>query len=161
MHDEPVPMRRALLGCLGIAVLGLVLAGLVRPAIFFFAPARDDGVVTVGTLGEARDAPVFRDLILSRSYGYDGEIDAGDGRVQLTVVLANVTGTGVTLVNGASPVADDCPLELGADRLVDCDGRAWTLDGLPLDPADPELERWAVDVSGGAVVADFTRLAGE
>lgn len=161
MHDDPPPIRRALLGCLGLAVAGLVVAGLVRPAIFFFAPARDDGVVTVGTLAEAREAPVIRDLILSRSYGYDGERDAGDGRVQVTVILANVPGGSVTLVNGASPVEEDCPLEIGADRLLDCEGRAWTLEGLPLDVGDPPLERWAVDISGGAVIGDFTRLAGE
>ena len=84
MHDDPPPIRRAAARLpRRWPCAGLVVAGLVRPAIFFFAPARDDGVVTVGTLAEAREAPVIRDLILSRSYGYDGERDAGDGRVQL------------------------------------------------------------------------------
>jgi hypothetical protein len=153
---EPVPIRRAALGCLGLAVLGLVIAGLVRPAIFSLAPARDDGVVTLGTLGESADAPVLRDVILSRSYGYDGEKDAGEGRTQIAVIVATSPASGVTVVNAVSPVAEDCAIQIGADRLVDCDGRAWTWDGLPLDPADPALERWPVDIENGAVVVDFT-----
>ena len=33
------------------------------------------------------------------------------------------------------PGRSDCPVEIGADRLTDCDGRAWTFDGIPIDPA--------------------------
>jgi hypothetical protein len=160
-RDERVPVRRAVLGCLGLAVLGLVVAGLVRPAIFSLAPARDDGVVVLGELRDSAEAPVRRDVILSRSYGYDGERDAGEGRTQIAVIVATTTAAGVTVVNGASPVAGRCPVEVGADRLTDCEGRAWTWDGLPLDPGDPPLERWPVNVEGGAVVVDFTEPVGE
>ena len=59
-------------------------------------------------------------------------------------------------MNAASPGRDDCPVEIGADRLSDCDGRAWTFEGIPIDPADPPLERIAVDVTSGSVVLDMT-----
>jgi hypothetical protein len=159
--DEPVPVRRAAVGCLIIAVVGLGLAALVRPVISTFAPPRGDDGVIVATLAEVTEGPIARDQLLTRSYGHDGERDAGGGRVQLTLILAESAFGGVSAVNGASPVQAACPVEIGADRLVDCADRAWTYDGLPIDPADPPLDRFPVEVDSGSVVVDLTRTLEE
>lgn len=161
MPDEPVPVRRAALGCLAIALVGLGLAALVRPAIFTLAPPRGDDGVIVATLAELGDGPIAREQLLTRSYGHHGERDAGDGRVQLTLILAESAFGGVSAVNGASPVQADCPLEIGPDRLVDCTDRAWTYDGLPIDPNDPPLDRFPVEVEGSSIVVDLTRTVDE
>ena len=154
--DEPVPIRRAALGCL-VVVLAIAAVGIVvRLAILSAAPPRDDSVVTVAAAGEVTDGPIRREIILSQSYDWSGELDAGSGRVQLSVILAPSTAGGVTAVNAASPGRADCPIEIGPDRLTDCDGRAWTFEGIPLDPADPPLERIAVEVVAGAVKLDLT-----
>ena len=87
MPDDPPPFRRAAIGCLVIALLGLGAAALVRPLIFSVAPPRDDSVVVIGTLAEVAAGPVRQDLVLSRSYGHDGERDAGDGRVQIAIMV--------------------------------------------------------------------------
>lgn len=155
--DEPVPVRRAALGCLLIAIAGIVVALLVRPAIFTLAPPRDDSVVIVASASEVANGPMEREVLLSRSRGWDGERDAGDGRVQLTLIVAPTTFGAVSVVAAASPVTDDCPIEIGADRLVDCEGRAWTYAGVPIDPADPPLDRFPALVDDGAVVVDLTR----
>jgi hypothetical protein len=159
MSDEPVPLGRAAVGCLAIALVGFGFALLVRPAIFSVAPPRDDSVVIVGSLAEAQAGPVRHDQLLARSYGHDGEVDAGDGRVQVAVIVAPSPFGGISVVNGASPVAADCPVEIAEDRLADCDGRTWTFDGSPIDSADPPLQRFEAEVRDGAVVVDFTRLA--
>ena len=153
--DEPVPIRRAAVGCLVIVVAVVAGALIVRPAIFSVAPPRDDSVVTIATASEVNTGPTRRDVILSRSRGWSGERGAGDGRVQLAVILAPSTG-GISAVNAATPGRDDCPVEIGADRLTGCDGRAWTFDGTPIDSADPALERIAVEVTSGSVVLDMT-----
>ena len=156
--DEPVPIRRALVGCAALALVGIVAVLLVRPAIFTFAEPRDDSVVTMGTLTAATSAgPTRHDVILSRSYGWDGEQDAGDGHVQMTVIVSPGTLGGIAAVAAASPVDEDCPLEIGADRLTDCAGRQWTLDGLPLDAADPPLDRFPISVDDGTVIVDLTQ----
>lgn len=155
--DEPVPIRRAAVGCLVLAVAVVAVALLVRPAIFSVAPPRDDGAVIAASLTEVSSGPVVRDLVLARSHGWSGERDAGEGRVQVGVVIAQTGAGGVVAVNAASPVTPDCPVTPAADRLVDCEGRAWSFEGFPLDPADPELERIAVEVEGGSVVLDMTR----
>jgi hypothetical protein len=154
--EEPFPFRRAAIGCAGLAAVLLVGALLVRPAIFFFAPPRDDGAIAVATLTEVTAGPVRRDLILSRSYGWTGERDAGDGRVQLAVILAPTPTGSISAVNAASPGRLGCAVEIGADRLTDCGGRAWTFDGVPIDSADPPLERVGVEVVSGSVVLDLT-----
>jgi hypothetical protein len=160
-HDEPVPVRRAAVGCLLIAVLGLGFAALVRPAIYLLAPPRDDARVIVGTLTELDSGPVVRDQVLSRSYGHEGEVDAGGGRVQLRLIISPSGFGTATVVNAASPVEADCPVEIGADRLRDCSGRTWTFEGLPIDGSDPPLERFAVVVEDGAIVADLSETLGE
>jgi hypothetical protein len=155
-RDEPVPLRRAAIGCLLLAILGFGAAALVRPAIYLLAPPRDDARVIVGTLTELGSGPLERDQLLARSYGHDGEIDAGDGRVQIRLVIAPSGFGAATVVNAASPVGEDCPVEIGADRLLDCEGRAWTFQGLPIDSADPPLQRFAAEIEDGAIVADLT-----
>jgi hypothetical protein len=156
--DEPVPIRRAAIGCLLIALAGLAVALIVRPAIFTFSTPRDDTAVIVATVAEAQAGPLRREVILTRAYGWDGERDAGDGRVQLALIVAPSRFGGLAVVAAASPVADDCAVEIGGDRLTDCDGRGWTFEGLPLDPADPPLARFPVEVSAGSVTVDLTRL---
>jgi hypothetical protein len=155
--DDPPPIRRAAIGCLVLAIVGFGFAALVRPLIFSVAPPRDDSVVIVGTLAEAAAEPIRRVQLLSRSYGYDGELDAGDGRVEIAVIATATQSGGVTVVNAASPDRDDCAVEVGADRLVDCEGRTWTYEGLPIDSADPPLQRFPATIEDGAIVVDFTR----
>ena len=159
--DEPVPIRRALLGCLALVVIGVAAVLLVRPAIFMLAPPRDDSAVIVATVAQLGDGPIRRDVVLSRSYGHDGEIDAGSGRVQLGLIVAPGPFGATLVLNAASPVADDCPIEPEVGRLVDCDDRAWTVDGRPIDAADDPLQRFAVEVRDGAVIADLTRTLDE
>ena len=160
--DEPVPVRRAAVGCLLVALTGVALALIVRPAIFSVAPPRDDAAVIVASVTEVAAGPIRRDVVLSRSHGWSGERDAGDGRVQVSVILAPSSSFGgVSAVNAASPGRTDCPVGIAADRLTDCDGRAWTFDGFPIDTADPSLERIGVEVVSGSVVLDMTGAAAE
>jgi hypothetical protein len=159
--DEPVPVRRAVIGCLALVVVGVVAVLLVRPAIFSLAPPRDDSAVIVATLSELSDGPIRRDVVLSRSYGHDGEIDAGSGRVQLALVVAPAAFGSTLVLNGASPGPDGCAVEVEVGRLVDCTGRAWTLDGRPIDASDEPLQQFAVEVVEGAVRVDLTEAIGD
>lgn len=156
IEHEPVPIRRYAVGCLLIAVLVVAVILLVRPVIFSLAPPRDDSAVIVATAAEAAAGPVRRDVVLARSYGHHGELAAGEGRVQLRLLIGPGPAGGVVVLNAASPAADDCAVEIDDDRLTDCDGRAWTLEGIPLDSGDPPLQRFAATVEDGAVVADLT-----
>ena len=156
--DEPVPLRRAAIGCLLVAVMVVALAIVLRPAIFNVALPGNDAAVIVAQASEVTDGPIRREIVLSRSHGWSGEDDAGDGRVRVAVIVApSATFGGVSAVNAASPGRSDCPIEIGADRLVDCDGRAWTFEGVPIDAADPPLERFGAEVASGSVVVDMTR----
>jgi len=160
--DEPVPVRRAAVGCLLLALTVVALALVVRPAIFNVALPGNDAAVTVATVSEVTTGAIRRDVVLSRSHGWSGESDAGDGRVRVTVILApSSTIGGISAVNATSPGGSGCPIEIGTDRLTDCNGRAWTFEGFPIDPADPPLERVEAEVVSGSVVLDLTRPAGE
>jgi hypothetical protein len=154
--DERVPLRRAAVGCLVVTLTLIAIALVVRLAILSAAPPRDDSVVTVASASEVAGGPIRRDLILNRSRGWSGERDAGNGRVQVAVIVSTAAGRGIAAVNAASPGVAACPVEIAADRLTDCDGRAWTFEGIPINPADPPLERIAVDVTSGSVVLDMT-----
>lgn len=156
--DDPVPVRRAVIGCLTVAVIVAAIMLVVRPAIFSLAPPRDDTAVTVAAVADLAEAPIARDVLLSRSYGWSGEMDAGDGRVQVRVMVARTVRGTIVAVNAASPGRVDCGVEVAADRLRDCDGRTWTFEGLPIDAGTP-LERFPVEERGGAIVVDFTRSA--
>jgi hypothetical protein len=154
--DEPVPVRRAVIGCLTIALLVVGLLLLLRPALFFtVAPPRDDRAVVVAAVGDLGVAPVSRPVILTESRGWAGEVDAGDGRVQLTLLVATTPTGAVSAVNAASRDGG-CAVEVAGDRLADCDGRTWTFDGAPID-ADEPLERFPTALDGSAVVVDLTR----
>lgn len=156
--DEPVPLRRAAVGCLLLGLAGIAVALVLRAAIFGLAPPRDDSSVAIAAATEVARGPMVREVLLSQSRGWSGERDAGDGRVQLAVILApSTTFGGVTAVNAASPRRANCRVEIGADRLTDCDGGSWTFDGVPIDPADPPLERIGVRVEAGSVVLDMSR----
>lgn len=159
--DEPVPVRRAAVGCLLVALAVVALAVFLRPAIFRVAVPVDDAAVTVATALEVTDGAILRDVVLSRSHGWSGERDAGDGRVRVGVILAPSTFGGVSAVNAASPGRSGCAIEIGADRLTDCDGRAWTFEGISIDSADPPLERFDAEVVAGSVVVDLTQPAVE
>lgn len=155
--DEPVPIRRAVIGCLAIALLGIAAVVLVRPVILLFADPADDARVVMGPSGMVADGPVEVGVVLNRSYGWDGETDAGSGRVQLRVIVAPGRTLGPSAVAAASPVRDACPLTIGADRLTDCDGRAWSFEGFALDGSSPPLDRFPTTIDDGAIVVDFTR----
>ena len=154
--NEPVPFRRAAVGCLLVVLTLAAIALVVRLAILGAAAPRDDTVVTVATAADVAGGPIRRDLILSRSRGWSGERDAGNGRVQVAVIVSPTTVGGIVAVNAASPGRSDCPVEIAADRLRDCDGRAWTFEGIPIDAADPPLELIEVDVTSGSVVLDMS-----
>jgi hypothetical protein len=155
--DEPVPIRRAAVGCLLIALAGVAVALLVRPAIFSFAPARDDSAVVVATAAEVAGGPVVRDVLLTRSYGWPGERDAGDGRVQLSLIVAPAPFAAIAAMPATSPVADDCAIVIGQGLLTDCEGNAWSFDGTPLEAGLAPLDRFPVEVAGGSVAVDLTR----
>jgi hypothetical protein len=153
----PVPLTRyALVALLGLALVLLVVL-LVRPFIFSFAGARDDANYPLVGASQVDRGPVLTDVLLEESHGLPGEAESEDGTlVRLRVVAAALPGRdGYSVVNAWSPT-NDCPLTLGADRLVDCSGDAWTYEGFPLDPADPQLQRFPNEVRQGAIVVDFT-----
>jgi hypothetical protein len=155
--DEPVPIRRAAVGCLLIALAGLAVALVVRPAIFSFAEPRDDSAVIVATSAEIFDGPVERDVLLTRSYGWPGERDAGEGRTQLRVIVAPAPFAGVAAIAAANPEIADCPVGIGDGFLTDCEGNAWSYDGTPLETGLAPLDRFPAEVVAGSVTVDFTR----
>ncbi len=155
--DDPVPVRRALIGCLTIALLVAGLLVLVRPALFMLAPPRDDGAIIVAAASELEDVPISRPVVLSRSRGWAGETDLGDGLVQHTLLVSRASLGAVAAVNAASPDREGCPVSVAGDRLADCEGRTWTFDGLPIDAAGPPLQRFPVTDDAGALVVDMTR----
>lgn len=151
----PVPVvRYALVALVGLAVL-LVITLLVRPFIFTFSSARDDANYPVAAASEIDNGPQLVEIVLNDSHGLLGEVRRDD-LVGLTVVAAPIPGReGYTVVNAWSP-ANDCAISLGADRLVDCAGAAWTYAGFPIDSADPPLQSFRTEVRQGAIVVDFT-----
>lgn len=151
----PVPLRRYVVAGLlaAAAVSGILL--LVRPFIFSFAPPLDDTNYTVAGVLQARGAPMLVELVLNEPHGLPGEVHR-DGRVGLTVVVSAIGTDAFAVVDAWSPT-NDCPITLGADRLVDCAGDAWTYDGVPIDPSDPALTGFPTTVRNGAVAVDFTR----
>jgi hypothetical protein len=135
------------------ALVGLML--LVRPLIFSLGPPLDDTNYRLIDTATADGGVQLLSIVLNEPHGLLGEVAAGE-HAGLTVVVSPVIGTGrYTVVNAWSPT-NDCPIVLGADRLVDCAGDAWTYEGIPISPGDPPLQRFAATVSSGAVVVDFT-----
>jgi hypothetical protein len=151
--------RYAVAALLGVAVLvGLML--LVRPLIFSLAPPLDDANYRLVATVQADQGVQLIELVLSEPHGLLGEVVDGE-RARLTVVISPVIGTGrYTVVNAWSPT-NDCGIGLGPDRLVDCVGDAWTYEGIPIDPADPPLQRFPTVVRNGAAVVDFANPVDE
>lgn len=155
-RQDPLPVRRYIVaGVLTAAAVGGLLL-LVRPLIFSFAPPLDDSNYTVAAAAQAKNGPLRVEIVLNESHDLPGEVHR-DERVGLTVVVSPVVGTDAFAVVVAWSPTNDCAVTLGADRLVDCTGDAWTFDGIPIDPADPRLQAFPTNVRNGAVVADFTR----
>ena len=151
---DPLPVRRYVVaGLVAAAAVGALLL-LVRPFIFSFAPPRGDENYTVASAAAVRSGPAVVEIVLNESHGLPGEVHR-DGRVGLTVVVSAVGTDAYAVVDAWSPT-NECAVTLEADRLVDCDGDAWTFDGIPLDPTDPSLLAFPTTVSNGAVLADFT-----
>jgi hypothetical protein len=144
-----------------LAVAGLVgLMLLVRPIIFSLAPPLDDANYRLVATAQADEGVQLIEILLNEPHGLLGEVVAGE-RAGLTVAIAPVIGTGrYTVVNAWSPT-NDCEIQLGPDRLVDCAGDAWTYEGIPIDPADPPLQRFQTLVRNGAVVVDFANPVDE
>ena len=151
--------RYAAAALLGVAVLvGLML--LVRPLIFSLAPPLDDANYRLVATGQADEGAQLIELVLSEPHGLLGEVVDGE-RARLFVVISPVIGTGrYAVVNAWSPT-NNCGIELGPDRLVDCAGDAWTYEGIPIDPAAPPLQRFPTVVRSGAVVVDFVHPVDE
>ena len=155
--DEPVPIRRAIAGFVILALLGVAAIALVRPAISLFVPPADDSAIVLGPSTMTANGPVEREVILGEARGWDGERDAGGGRVRLDLIVAPSRFGGVAVVAATGPIGEDCALETGGDRLLDCEGRAWTFEGSPLDPSDPPLDRFGATVDDGTITADLTQ----
>jgi hypothetical protein len=151
-----VPLRRyVLVALLGLAAVIAVIL-LVRPLIFTFAGARGDASYPLTSASEADRGPMLVDVLLEEGHGLHGERVDGE-RVRVEVAVAPLPGPGeYAVVNAWSPV-NDCALRLGADRLVDCGGAAWTYRGFPFDAGHPFLQAFPSEVRQGAVVVDFTR----
>jgi len=154
-NQPPVPVARyALVAALGLLML-LLLMLLVRPFIFSFSSARDDANYPLAAASAVDAGPELLEIVLSDSHQLLGEVADGE-RIGLNVVVAPIPGRdGYSVVNAWSP-ANDCPITLGADRLVDCASATWTYQGFPIDPADPKLQSFPSEVRQGAIVVDFT-----
>ncbi|MGH9250744.1 MAG: hypothetical protein ACRD0W_14645, partial [Acidimicrobiales bacterium] len=105
-------------------------------------------------VADASDRPLLVRLLLREGHGLHGEEVVGE-HVAISVVVAPGLVGGFSVVNAWSPV-HECAIGLGADRLIDCAGATWTYAGLPIDPAHPSLQRFAVQAIEGALVVDFT-----
>lgn len=154
----PLPLRSAAIGGLigFVAIVGLML--LIRPAIFSLAPPRGDNNLGVASASELVAGPITRPILLTAPRGLLGERDES-GRTAITVIVAQLPGSQISVVNAWSTV-NPCPVTVAADAasLVDCDGRAWALDGQPLDGGpQPALQRFAASLTNGAVVTDLTQ----
>ncbi|HLA65155.1 MAG TPA: hypothetical protein VK600_01085 [Candidatus Saccharimonadales bacterium] len=146
--------RYLTLGVLGtLLVMGILLV--VRPLIFSFGSPRDDTHYPVVTAAMADAGPRIVELPLNDPHDLPGETTVG-AQVRFTVVISPLPSGGYAAVAAWSPI-HACRIALGPDRLVDCQGAAWTYQGIPLDAADPPLKRFPLTTTDGMVVVDFTR----
>lgn len=151
----PVPVARyALVVLLGLAAVMLVIL-LVRPFVLSFADARDDANYALAAASTVDRSPLMTDVLLEQGHGLAGE-SSEDDRVRILVAAAALPGSaGYSVVNAWSPT-NDCELALGTDRLVDCEGDAWTYAGFPIDPEQAMLQAFPNEVRQGAIIVDFT-----
>lgn len=154
----PVPiLRYALVALLGLGMVLLVIF-LVRPFIFTFSSARDDANYPLLAASDLDAGPQLVEILLNDRHGLPGEMVEGE-RVGLTVAATPLPGReGYSVVNAWSPL-NDCPLGLGPDRLVDCEGAGWTYQGFAIEAGNPPLLAFPTEVRSGAVVVDFTQPA--
>ena len=146
--------RYALAALLGFALLvGAML--LIRPLIFSLAPERGDANYAVVATSALARGPIVREVLLNAPHGLPGERPNGQ-RVALRLVIAPGLAGDATVVDGWSP-ANDCALQIAADRLRDCAGLTWTFAGLPISAGGTPLQRFLATVRSGAVIADLTR----
>ena len=146
--------RYAVLGVIGVVLLGGIML-LARPLIFSLGSPRDDSGYPVIAAQVADAGSRVIELLLTDPHDLPGE-QRIDDHASFTVVISPLPGGGYAVVAAWSPT-NDCRLTLGADRLVDCDADAWTYEGLPLNSADPPLQRFPLTVTDGVIVVDFTR----
>lgn len=153
--SAPVSIGRSLFAALVGTALLVALLLVARPLLFTMAPPLDDTNYAVVATSQLADGPVLRQLLLNESHGWAGEL-AQDVRTEFSVIVAPLAIGGFSVVGAWSPT-NDCAIEIGADRLRDCAGDAWTFGGVPLDAADPSLQAFPATVGNGAVIVDFTR----
>jgi hypothetical protein len=158
LDDNAFPIRRYLaVAVLAVALLvGLTL--LVRSLLFALAPPRTDANYVIGAAVSFGPTPVVMPVLLNDRHALLGEEPRGE-HAAISVSAWAPTGLPLVVVNAWSPI-NDCPLSLGADRLVDCEGATWTFNGDPIDVADPPLQRFPTTLVDGAVVVDFTSPEG-
>ena len=146
--------RYLTLGVVGVLlVMGILLV--VRPLIFSFGSPRDDTHYPVVSAAVADAGPRIVELPLNDPHDLPGEVHVG-AQVRFTLVVSPLPGGGYAAVAAWSP-AHACRITLGPDRLVDCQGGAWTYQGAPLNPANPPLKRFPLTTTDGMVVVDLTR----
>lgn len=144
-------------GLMALAAV-VVIVLLVRPFIFSFSAPRGDDNYNVTSSARAANRPQLVPVRLIDPHGLLGEVEVGENAQITVVVAADATG-GFSVVNAWSPT-NDCAVTLGPDRLVDCEGHAWTYAGAPIDTADAPLQRFPATERNGAVIADFTQPIG-
>jgi hypothetical protein len=141
----------ALLGVAGVVVLAL----LVRPFIFSFATARDDANYPVMAEASLAPTPFRSEVVLEESHGLVGEIRQGE-HVSLMIFVTRLPAGGIGVVNAWSP-SNNCAVERGPDRFVDCAGDAWTYGGFPISRDMAPLQTFPAVIRNGAVIVDFTQ----
>lgn len=150
-----MPIGRYVVAGLLVAAVVSGLLLLVRPLLFSLAGPLNDTNYTVAGSAEADNGPMLVEIVLNEPHGLPGEVRR-DQRAGLMVIVAPLGPATFSVVNAWSPT-HDCAVTLGPDRLLDCEGDAWTYDGIPIDSADPRLQGFPTRVNNGAVVVDFTR----
>jgi hypothetical protein len=147
-------LRWVVLGLvLFIFVFGLML--LLRSMVGVVGTVRDDAEYPLIHVNRLIAGPMLVDVALTEPRGLDGE-ERANGRALLVVAAARGADPGThSVVNAASPI-DGSRLEIEGDQLVSPDGRAWTLEGVAVDPDDPPLQTFASRVRDDIIVVDFT-----
>jgi hypothetical protein len=147
-------LRWAVLGVLlFVFVFGLML--LLRSMIGVIGTVRDDAEYPLVNMNRVIAGPILVDVALNEPRGLHGEVQANARALLVVAVAQRPDGQTYSVVNAASPL-DGSRLQLERDRLVAPDGRAWTLDGAPLDPDDPPLQVFPTRLRDDAIIVDFT-----
>lgn len=152
----PVVRWVVLGGLLFALVFGLML--LLRSMIGVVGTVRDDAEYPLVNVNRVIARPILVDVVLSQPRGLHGE-ERANGRATLVVAVSRGAERNLYIVvNAASPV-DGSRLRIEGDRLIATDGRAWSLQGLPIEPDDPPLQVFPSRVEEDVIVVDFTEPA--